>query len=209
MKYFTPELLSLGWSGDRRGLDEQETRWEEAGERYAQYLAQVRDGFPKGLRRLFSRYYLHDSAVYRIGQNDRAFLIELQLDTPPHSLLTVRYRLLRPAEVNKESLLPAGRSQGTAVRWLYAEVERLTTEQVLDSATAATWVKEEWLAQADRSNGEIETTWPFWVHRVLLSNGWELTVPFHDLEVREYEPLLQGTAVNERVDSRLGSSTSA
>src|SRR4051794_12681252 len=104
MRYFTPELFALGRSGDPRALDEQEASWEDAGERYSQYVKQVRDSFSKGLQRLFRRYYLHDSAIYRIGQNDRFFAIELQLDTPPHSFLTVRYRLVRPAQVNKESL---------------------------------------------------------------------------------------------------------
>src|SRR4051812_11641483 len=110
MKYFTPKLLALGRSGDPERLDEQERGWEEAGENYLQFLSQVRESFPKGVRRLLSRYYLHDSAVLRIGQNDRSFLIDLQLDTPPHSFLTFRYRLLQPATINKEALPALGRS---------------------------------------------------------------------------------------------------
>jgi hypothetical protein len=208
MNYYTPELIEMGRSADDDVLDEQDRLWGEAGERYRNYLEQVRASFPKGVRRLFSRYYLHDSSIQRIGQNDRFFSIELQLDTPPRSFLTFRYRLLRPAQVNKEALPPACRSKGAAVHWLYAEIEQLSREEVLGSATAATWVRDEWLAQADGFDRGTEATWPFWVHRILLSNGWELTLWFHDVEVHEYEPLL-GTPVNGMQDARERSPASA
>src|SRR5262245_53416033 len=151
MKYFTPELVALGRTGDPALLDEQEARWEEAGERYSQYLDQVRARFPKGIRRLFSRYYLHDAAIHRIGQKDKYFLIELQLDTPPRSFLTFRYRLLRPAEINREALRPECRTRGVQVDWLYAEIEQLSVEEVLASPSAADWVQDAWLSQARRA----------------------------------------------------------
>src|SRR5207244_1666188 len=116
--------------------------------------------------------YLHDAIIHRISPKDRAFLIELQLDTPPRSILTFRYRLLRPVEVNKESLPPAGRSKGGAVQWLYAEIERLSREDVLRSPSASSWVRDEWLTQAENFDGEAGSKWPFWVHRILLGNGW-------------------------------------
>jgi hypothetical protein len=196
MKYYTPELIEMGLSQDDDVLNEQDRLWGEAAERYSQSLAQVRGSFPKGVRRLFGRYYLHDSNVHRIGRKDRFFLIELQLDTPPRSFLTFRYRLLRPAEVNKESLPPACRSKGSAVDWLYSEVERLSVEEVLCSPSAATWVNDEWLTRAEQFDAEAGSTWPFWVHRILLSNGWELTLCFHDLSIDEYENLLVPTTAN-------------
>jgi hypothetical protein len=36
------------------------------------------------------------------------------------------------------------------------------------------------------------------VHRILLSNGWEVTLFFHDLKIDEYESLLSPTAANGR-----------
>jgi hypothetical protein len=190
MNYFTPELIEMGRSGDDDVLDEQDRLWGEAGARYRQYLGEVNGSFPKGVRRLSARYYLHDAVIHRIGQKDRSFLMELTLDTPPHSFLTLRYRLLRPAEVNKESLPPACRSKGATVRWLYAEVERLSREEVLGSPYASTWVKDDWLTQADHFGSEAGSSWPFWAHRILLSNGWELTLLFHDVEVGQYEDVL-------------------
>jgi hypothetical protein len=209
MNYYTPELIVMGQSTDEDVLDQQVRLWGEAGERYSQYLAEVRQSFPRGVRRLFSRYYLHDAIIYRIGQKDRSFLIDLQLDTPPHSFLTFRYRLLRPAEINKESLPPAGRSKGPAVQWLYAEIERLSREDVLRSPFASTWVKDEWLTQAENFDGETGSKWPFWVHRILLGNGWELTLCLHDLDVEEYENLLVPATANGRLAAGEPASPSA
>jgi hypothetical protein len=199
MKFFTPELIAMTRSEDDATLDEAEDRWEEAGARYSEYLDGVRDRFPRGLRRLFSRYYLHDAAVHRVSQKDRFFLIELQLDTPPRSFLTFRYRLLRPVQIDKESLPPSCRAKGAAVDWLYAEVEQATAEEVLRSPQTSTWVKDEWLAAARASERDASLEWPFWVHRILLSNGWELTVHFHDVEVEEYEDLLVPMTANGRI----------
>jgi hypothetical protein len=199
MKYFTPALIVMGQSTDEDVLDEQDRLWFEAGERYSRYLAQVRKGFPKGLRRLFSRYYLHDAVIHRIGQNDKFFRIDLQLDTPPRSLLTFRYRLLRPAEVCKEALPPEVRARGAEVDWLYDEVERLSVEEVLASPVAAAWVKDEWLAQAESFDEKPGSVWPFWVHRILLRNGWELTLSFHDVAIEEYENLLGPAMANGRL----------
>ena len=57
------------------------------------------------------------------------------------------------------------------------------------------WVKDEWLTQAENFDGQAASKWPFWVHHILLGNGWELTLCFHDVEVEEYEDLLvPGTA---------------
>jgi hypothetical protein len=209
MKYYTPALIEMGQSRDDDILDEQDRLWGEAAARYAGYLAEVRDSFPKGVRRLFGRYYLHDATIHRIAQKDRYFLIELQLDTPPRSFLLFRYRLLRPAEVNKEALPPSCRSKGSEVDWLYAEVERLSREEVLGSPFAATWVKDDWLAQAEQFDRKAGAEWPFWVHRILLSNGWELTLSFHDLEVEEYENLLVATTVNGSATTPQPATTSA
>jgi hypothetical protein len=159
----------------------------------------VRDCFPPGVRRLFGRYYLHDAAIHRIARKERVFLIELRLDTPPRSFLTLRYRLLRPSEINKESLPTACRRKGDGVEWLYAEIERLTPEEVLSSPRASTWVQDTWLDQARTFDEASGGKWPFWEQHVLLSNGWELKLAFHDLEIEEYEDVLMPVADNGRM----------
>jgi hypothetical protein len=204
MKYFTPELVSHMRSGDPDTHDE----WEEAGARYSQYLAQVRESFPPGVRRLFSRFYLHDAAIHRIAQKERVFLIELQLDTPPRSFLTLRYRLLRPVEIDRASLPVACRSKGPGVAWLYGEIEQFTPEDVLSSPCTSTWVQDTWLDQARASGREPGARWPFWEHRILLSNGWELKLCFHDVEIEEYEDVLMPVVGNGRMAASDSTSTS-
>jgi len=208
MKYYTSKLIEMGRSENDDILDKQDRLWGEAGALYAQYIKQVQRGFPRGVRRLFARYYLHDAVIHRIAEKDRSFLIELQLDTPPRSLLVFRYRLLRPAEVNKEALPPACRSKGPEVDWLYAEVEQLSSDQILASPQASTWVKDEWLTQAQSGNGKADAPWPFWAHRILLSNGWELTLCFHDIDIHEYENILVPSAANGRLSASEASSPS-
>jgi hypothetical protein len=195
MNYYTPELIEMGRSSNDQVLDEQDRLWAEAAARYSRYIAEVKDSFPEGLRRLFSRYYLHDATIHRIAQKERYFLIELQLDTPPRSFLLLRYRLLRPVETNKEALPLSCRAKGPEVDWIYAEVERLSSEEVLRSPFAASWVKDDWLAQAEHAEGTAGSEWPFWVHHILLSNGWEFAVYFHDIKIDVYETLLSA-AVN-------------
>src|SRR4051812_47260626 len=112
VRYFTPELIARGQTEDDELLDRHEEEWEKVGERYARYLEEVQTDFPTGLRRLLTRYYLHDARVHTLAQRDHFFLITLRLDTPPHSLLTFRYRLLCPAEINREALPDALRSPG-------------------------------------------------------------------------------------------------
>jgi len=199
MKFFTPELVALCRSDDPQALDEAESRWEEAGEQYSQYLKKVRKSFPRGIRRLFHRYYFHDATIYRIGQRDRFFLIELKLDTPPKSYLTFRYRLLCPVDINQQALPPVCQSGGSTVGWLYSEIDRLTLEEVLLSPRTSDWVKADWLDQLQEPEAARKVPWPFWCHRILLSNGWELTLAFHDVEIDEYENLLTPSPVNGKM----------
>ena len=84
---------AVGEAQDRAGQDRPWVR--AAGEAYARYIEQVRGSFPRGLQRIFNRYYLHDALVHRVAQSGTSFLIQLRLGTPPHPLLTFHYRLLR------------------------------------------------------------------------------------------------------------------
>jgi hypothetical protein len=63
-------------------------------------------------------------------------------------------------------------------------------------------VRDEWLTQAEVFGDGILAEWPFWKHRILLSNGWELTLHFHDLEVEEYDSPLVPAAVNGSVTAQ-------
>jgi hypothetical protein len=160
MKYFTPELIAMGRSEDSEVLNEQDRLWEEAGDRYVAYLDTVRPEFPAGLRKIDESYYLHDAVIRGMGQEGRSFVIMLQLDTPPHSLLTFTYDLVADPEIDREALPVEYRSTGGVVDWQYDEIERVP--------------------------GEPAT----WRESILLSNGWEVRLHFRDVSVQEAQALL-------------------
>jgi hypothetical protein len=160
MRYFTPELIALGESDDDAVLNEQERLWDEAGDRYVAYLDTVRDHFPPGLKHIEDSYYLHDAAVLGMGRRGAAFLLVLQLDTPPGSILTFTYDLLSEPVVHAEVLPPGSRMGGLLPLWQYNEIERLKSEP----------------------GG--------WRESLLLSNGWEVTLHFRDVAVEEFAAIL-------------------
>ena len=160
MKYFTPDLIVRGQSEDSRILNEVEALWDERCERYNAYLASIRDQLCPGLRHIEDNYYLHDAKVRDIGRSDGTFVIVLQLDTPPHSLLTFTYELVEPSQVDPQVLPEAARSRGELVEWQYDEIEKIPGEP------------------------------PTWRQSILLSNGWEVVVHFRNVKVEELQALL-------------------
>jgi hypothetical protein len=160
MRFFTSELIIMAQSNDDRVLNEQNRLWEEAGERYVVYLDTVRPRFPQGLRQLDERYYLHDATIRGMGLRDRSFVIVLQLDTPPQSLLTFNYDLVEKPTIMKGVLPPELCGSGSQVDWQYDEIEMVESEP------------------------------PTWRQSILLSNGWELTLHFGDVQIEEIQPVL-------------------
>jgi hypothetical protein len=123
VKYFTPELIAMGQTDDEGALARQEQLWEEAGERYVAYLDTVRPQFPPGLRRIDEHYYLHDASVRGMGRGDHSFVVMLQLDTPPHSLLTFTYDLVAEPVIRTGVLPGSSHQSGQQVDWLHDEIE--------------------------------------------------------------------------------------
>jgi hypothetical protein len=160
MKYFTPQLIAQGQSDDDRVRDEQERLWEEAGDHYLAYLATVRPEFPPGLRRIDAGYYLHDAEILGMGPEGPRFVLVLRLDTPPRSLLTLTYDLVGDPLIDREALPPECRFSDPKVLWQYNEIERSPGKR------------------------------PTWVESILLSNGWEVRLPFRDVQVQEVQTLL-------------------
>jgi hypothetical protein len=104
MKYYTPELIVMGQSDDDDILDEQTRLWDEAAARYVAYLDTVREQLPPALKHIQENYYLHDASVLSIGRRARAFVLVLQLDTPPRSILTFTYDLVSEPVINEGAL---------------------------------------------------------------------------------------------------------
>jgi hypothetical protein len=160
MKYFTPERIARYGSEDPATWHAAEEEWEAAGDRYVAYLDTVRPEFPPGLRKIDDSYYLHDAVIRGIGQEGHSFVIVLQLDTPPHSLLTFTYDLVDEPVIDREALPTDFRSTGAVIDWQYDEIERVPS----DPAT--------------------------WRQSILLSNGWEVRLHFRDVKVLEAQALL-------------------
>jgi hypothetical protein len=164
MKFFTPELIAMGQSTEDSLLNEQERLWDEAGDRYVTHLDTIRSRFPVGLRQMDNNYYLHDSVIRGMGQRDLTFVIVLQLDTPPRSLLTFTYDLIDPPTITKGVLPPQLCGAGQVVDWQYDEMEMVPGDPLT------------------------------WRQSILLSNGWEVRLHFNDAEVQEVQALIPVSA---------------
>jgi hypothetical protein len=160
MKYFTPELIVMGQAQEDRVLDEQERCWEEAGERYVAYLDTIRPHFPAGLRQVDESYYLHVALIQGMGRRGQFFVIILQLDTPPQSILTFTYDLVEDPTIVKDALSAAFCGSSSTAEWQYNEIELVPGQP------------------------------PTWRESLLLSNGWELTLHFRDIQVQEVQAVL-------------------
>lgn len=160
MKYFTLDLITRGQSKDSHVLNEVETLWDERCQRYREYIASIRDELCAGLRNIEDNFYLHDAKVRSMGWRESTFVIVLQLDTPPHSLLTFTYELVEPPRIDPHILPEILRSRGELVEWQYDEIEKVAGKP------------------------------PTWRQAILLSNGWELVVHFRDIRVEEMQAIL-------------------
>jgi hypothetical protein len=160
MKYFTPELIVAYGSDDSVIWKDAEARWQTLGEQYRAYLASIKAELPPGLRRIEDNHFLHDAVIRAMGRRDGTFVIVLQLDTPPRSLLTLAYALAEEPNIQKEVLPPEYRSTSNDVEWQYDEIEKVAGQP------------------------------PTWRQSILLSNGWEIGLHFRDVLVEEIQALL-------------------
>ncbi len=115
---------------------------------------------PPGLRQRVDRYYLHDAVIRGMGQRGRSFVIVLQLDTPPQSLLLFTYELVEDPVIDQAGLAPENCSTGGFVDWQYDEIERVEGEP------------------------------PTWAQSILFGNGWEVRLHFRDVRIEEVQALL-------------------
>lgn len=163
MNYFTAELIVMGQSKDDAILNEHERRWEEAGDRYVAYLDTVRPCFPPGLRQIDESYYLHDAAVRGLGRRGPIFVMILQLDTPPQSILTLTYDLVEDPIITRDAIPQEHCGTGPRADWQYNEIEMIPGNP------------------------------PTWRESLLLSNGWEVLLHFRDVRAEEFQAVLPPT----------------
>lgn len=160
MKYFTPELIVAYGCDDAKAWKQAETRWDAACDQYNTALALLKPAFPPGLRYLEDRYSLHDAVIRGMGRREGLIQIMLQLDAPPQSLLTLTYDLVEEPIIAQGVLPVDYRSTSGHIDWQYDEIEEASQKP------------------------------PTWRQSILLSNGWEIVLHFHDLRVEEIEALI-------------------
>ncbi len=160
MKYFTPDLLERYGSSDPAVFKPAEAEWENRCERYNAYLDSLKADLPPGLRDIEENYFLHDAVICGMGRHDSSFLIMLQLDHVPYSLVIFTYDLVGEPTIKKGVIPPEDCTPENHVEWQYDELERVSG----DPAT--------------------------WVQSILLSNGWEVCLRFRDVRVQAAQPLI-------------------
>jgi hypothetical protein len=122
MNYFTPErYLALQDFTSEEAQNAADAAWEDAVDAYEASLATIRPRLSPSVRELLEGHFLHDAEVLSIGQQEGHFVVVLQLDTPPHDLLTICYELLDEPAIDREALPAAQRSPRP--RWLCDELE--------------------------------------------------------------------------------------
>jgi hypothetical protein len=157
MNYFTRQRYLALQDRDPGATDAADAAWDEAAGRYEAYLQTIRPDLPESVRQLLDGFYLHDARVLSMGQRGDTFVISLQLDVPPHELLTITYTLTAAPEIEQD-LFPWA-TPAAAPRWLYEEIELV------------------------RDGGRNH-----FVHSVLFSNGWEVRLPFRDVQMATAYP---------------------
>jgi hypothetical protein len=187
MRFFTPELYVQFNSTDDEVADTAYREWEAAVERYAQYLAPFRERLPSQVRKL-TELSLHDGVILARGEEIQAGGTPILHDGPPHELLrfflpfwtaicvitvkdenTIRsliYCLRDGVQIRTHRDWPFSK-QGE--HWLYDELELISSE---------------------RSPIPVG-----FIHRVLLSSGVELEIPFSTLFIHEFSLELIGQEV--------------
>jgi hypothetical protein len=160
MKYFTPELL-LRYGADEPGTYQPATEeWDQACQRYTSYIDSVKGQMTPGLRKIDESYFLHDAKIRAMGKQGRSFLITVQLDNPPHPLVTFTCELMDEPVINTTALPFELRSTGHVIEWQYDELELLAGEP------------------------------PTWSWSILLSNGWEVKLYLRDVQVQELQAMI-------------------
>jgi hypothetical protein len=127
MKYFTPDLLVRFGSEDDAIANAAQEEWDNACDRYGQYLDSIKGQLPPGLQYLEEHYQLHDAEVRGLGKQGHSFVMVLQLDSPPQPLVTLTFDLMDEPTINEDTLPQQLRSRGV-VEWQYDELELLPGE---------------------------------------------------------------------------------
>lgn len=121
MKYFTPELYTRLQDREPEAMDAADAAWTTAAESYDNYLQTIQPELPPDVRQLMAGYYLHDAEVLSAVRQADSFVFLLQLDVPPHDLLSITYTLTGEPLID-HSAFPA-EYRSSRMTWQYEELE--------------------------------------------------------------------------------------
>ena len=166
MKYFKPELLARCRSLDDEVADSAAQEWEQAITTYRNHLRDIRQRLPAGARRLSSRVSLHDAKVLALTtrRNQPCLTLLIRLEgtaSQPGNVLELAYHLV------------AGPHGGLIVR---------KHQQSKKDAPSLGWVLYD--------EFDLDEQHAFFTHSLLLTDGSEVEIRFHNLRVRQVEEVL-------------------
>lgn len=196
MRFFTPELYVRFNSPDDATADEAYQEWEKAAERYARHLDTFRDRLPSQVKRL-TELPLHDAPILSRGE-------EVQSGGPP-SFHERWEHLFAEHPVFLPSLMPVWaavglvtvKSEDTIRSLIYFLWDRIRIYSHQDwpfSKQGEHWLYDELEPVTSRRGPVISGGY---IHRILLSSGTELEVPFATLFIHEFSLARIGQEVAE------------
>jgi hypothetical protein len=176
VKYFTPErFLRLQNLDNEQAFQAATREWESAVEEYGAQLKALTPELPVGVRRLVELGSLHDARVLGIWQAKTRLTLVLQLESDLSRLCVITYWLVGSPYVDPSALPESHRSGHTS--WLYDEIG-IDGNTTFDTATH---IQLKSGPQVTANGGQRRRA--VFTQDILLSNGWELRLRFHQVNV--------------------------
>jgi hypothetical protein len=176
MRFFTPELYVRFNSSDDDEADNANIEWEKAIEQYERHLAKFRDRLPAHVRKL-TELSLHDAEVLARGEKIQAGTQQMPLDSPAPFVFPMWTALAVVTVRNEEtvrsliySLWDHIRTHEFKGKWPFSKEREHWLYDELDVVTSP---------QEPLFRGAF-------LHRVLLSTGTILEIPFTSVIIHEF-----------------------
>jgi hypothetical protein len=166
MKYMTPDLLARFRSEDDAVAEAAAQIWETNCVAYNEHLDRIRPELPRGVRGLLRRYCLHDAKVLTMTV-DEASYFSIFLELPA---------------LSKKDARP--RDAWLELRYSLAAAPQMKLHKSLpgDGKPLQWWLYDEF----DRVGDDVRT----FTHCILLTGGYELVLPFHNLVCRPIRQII-------------------
>jgi hypothetical protein len=164
MQFFTPDLwLRFQKMNDEPAFNAAHLDWQRALQDYRAELAEWLPKMPKRLRQFAELGGFHDGTVLAIWRGRGKLNVLVETERPAEQLFLLVYSLVANPEVNQSALPAEYRTERAG--WMYDEI-RVEGGEKGNPATAR------------------------FLHSILLSNGWEITLRFSRFDFSRVESIL-------------------